>query len=390
MNIPIPNYINKILSALHSRGYSAYIVGGYVRDALLGVEGSDFDITTSATPEEIKESLLEYKTIDTGIKHGTVTAVTEKGNVEITTYRIESTYSDNRRPDGVEFTRSLHEDLSRRDFTVNALCYNESEGIIDLFGGEDDLKSQTLRTVGDASLRFREDALRILRAVRFCAQLRFSAEESTKNAMHSSFHFLKNISRERIKTEIEKTITAPHAENALSEFCDIIAFSLGAEKESLCINGLSLLPPEPGLRFAFLLHKEKKAEKVMKNLKCEKYLTEFVSFVSQNIDFNPKTEFELKKFISYHGYAHTKKLSQIKKAANICGNEEFYLNLCKIEREKPCLFLKDLDLQGGELLRLGYSGAQIGKALDFLLEKVMAGEIENSHDALISALQKST
>lgn len=390
MKIKFPHHINKILSFLHSRGYSAYIVGGFVRDALLGFTGSDFDITTSARPEEIKNALCEYKIIDTGIKHGTVTLVTEKGNVEITTYRIESTYTDNRRPDVVKFTLSLKEDLSRRDFTVNALCYNESEGLIDLFGGTDDLKNKLIRTVGDATSRFSEDSLRILRAVRFCAQLGFSAEEITKKAMHSLFHLLRNISRERIKTEIEKTITAPHAEIALLEFCDIIAFALGAKKEALCYSGLSLLPPESDMRFAFLLHKEKDAEAIMKNLKCEKQLTEFVSFVCENIDFNPESEFELKKFISYHGYSQTKKLAQIKKAANICGSENFSLIFDKIEREKPCLFLKDLDIQGGELLRLGYSGAQIGKALDLLLEKVMMGEIENSHDKLISVLRKST
>lgn len=389
MKIIVPNHINKILSLLHSRGHSAYIVGGAVRDALLGFEGNDFDITTSATPGEIKEVLSEYKTLDTGIKHGTVTAVSDKGNVEITTYRIEGVYSDNRRPDGVEFTRSLREDLARRDFTVNALCYNENEGLIDLFFGKDDLTNKTIRTVGEASLRFSEDALRILRGVRFCAQLGFSAEESTKNAMHSLFHLLKNISRERIKTELEKTIISHYAENTLSEFCDIIAFSLGTKKETLCIKGLSLLPPEGDVRFAYILHKEKEAEKIMKNLKCEKQLTEFVSFVSENINFNPESEFELKKFISYHGYSHTKKLALIKKAANIFSNKKFSLLLDKIECEKPCLFLKDLDLEGGELLRMGYNGAQIGKALDFLLEKVMAGEIENSHDKLISALQKS-
>ena len=390
MKITIPNHINKILSLLHSHGHSAYIVGGYVRDALLGIDGNDFDITTSALPEEIKSALSEYKTIDTGIKHGTVTAVTEKGNVEITTYRIESTYSDNRRPDGVEFTHSLCEDLSRRDFTVNAFCYNETEGLIDLFGGKDDLKDKILRTVGEAALRFEEDSLRILRGVRFCAQLGFCAEENTKNAIHSLFHLLKNISRERIKTEIEKTITAPYAENTFLEYGDIIAFSLGTENNCMCVKGLSLLPPEADLRFAFLLHNEKNAGEIMKKLKCEKYLSEFVSYVSQNINFNPETEFALKKFISYHGYIYAKKLAQIKKAANICGSENFYMEVCRIESENPCLFLKDLDIEGGELLRMGYSGAQIGKALDFLLVKVMAGEIENSHDKLISALQKST
>ncbi len=171
----------KIIDTLLCAGFSAYAVGGAVRDCLLGLDAHDFDVTTSATPEKVK-SLFE-KTIDTGIAHGTVTVLEEGEAVEVTTFRADGEYLDNRKPESVTLVKDVSEDLSRRDFTINALCYNKQEGLIDLFGGQDDLKNKIIRAIGNPEERFSEDALRILRAVRFSAQLGFEIEEKTKKAM---------------------------------------------------------------------------------------------------------------------------------------------------------------------------------------------------------------
>ena len=283
MKINIPDYINTIINLLNLRGHSAYMVGGCVRDALLGRKAYDFDITTSALPQEIKEALCNFKTIDTGIEHGTVTVVTDGGSVEITTYRIDGKYTDNRHPDKVEFTSSLQEDLSRRDFTINALAYNDTDGLIDLFGGIDDLKSGVIRAIGDAKMRFKEDALRILRAVRFCAQLGFSVEENTSRAMLEMCNLLTNISRERVKAEIEKALVSPYTESSLKSFEKVVCTALGIRDELINYKGISSVSPERDLRFAFLLCKISNASEILHSLKCEISLQKSVTLLCENI-----------------------------------------------------------------------------------------------------------
>lgn len=213
IKIQIPADVAWILGKMRSAGFEAYAVGGCVRDALLGKEPNDWDITTSAKPEETKR--IFPKTIDTGIQHGTVTVMKNHVGYEITTYRIDGTYADGRHPDSVEFTSDLKEDLRRRDFTINAMAYSEETGIVDEFGGMDDLKNHVIRCVGNAMERFTEDALRILRAVRFSAQLGFEIEEETWNALSVIAPNLKNVSAERIQVELTKTLLSAHPENLL-------------------------------------------------------------------------------------------------------------------------------------------------------------------------------
>ena len=210
MKIKLPCNVEYIINKLMENGYEAYIVGGCVRDAILNKDPQDFDITTNAKPGEVKE--LFKRTIDTGILHGTVTVMIKDQGYEITTYRIDGEYEDNRRPKSVEFTSSLLEDLRRRDFTINAMAYNEKEGLIDSFQGLDDLKSGVIRCVGDGRLRIQEDALRILRGIRFSAQLGFEIESKTKEAMKQNASLLKNISAERKRVELDKLLTSdnPH------------------------------------------------------------------------------------------------------------------------------------------------------------------------------------
>ena len=208
MVIQIPEKVNKIIHLLQENGYDAYAVGGCVRDSLLGRIPADWDITTSARPLEVKN--LFKRTIDTGLQHGTVTVMMGKEGFEVTTYRIDGEYEDSRHPKEVIFTGKLEEDLKRRDFTINAMAYNDREGLVDVFGGAKDLENQIIRCVGDPSERFTEDALRIMRAVRFSAQLGFSIEEETKRAAGELAETLKKISAERIHTELVKLLVSPH------------------------------------------------------------------------------------------------------------------------------------------------------------------------------------
>lgn len=225
MTINIPQKAAAILDRLHEAGHEAYVVGGCVRDSILGTEPDDWDITTSASPEEVKQ--VFSRTIDTGIEHGTVTVRMGGENFEVTTYRIDGRYEDHRHPDTVRFTRSLEEDLKRRDFTVNAMAYNEQDGLVDLFDGMGDLTRRTVRCVGDPCERFDEDALRVLRAVRFCAKLGFSLDPGTREAAKQYAPSLRFVSAERIRTELEKLIVSPHPEDIEMAYeCGITAVVL--------------------------------------------------------------------------------------------------------------------------------------------------------------------
>ena len=222
MKINMPAQAAKVIKTLEEHGFEAYIVGGCVRDSILGRTPGDWDITTSASPQEVKE-IFEH-TVDTGIEHGTVTVLMNHEPYEVTTYRVDGKYEDHRRPNEVHFTKSLKEDLLRRDFTINAMAYNDSEGIIDMYDGMTDLKNKMIRCVGEATKRFDEDALRILRALRFQAQLGFEIEEKTEEAIRNQARFLKDISAERIQVELEKLITSAHPEVLVN------AYKLGVTK----------------------------------------------------------------------------------------------------------------------------------------------------------------
>lgn len=216
MKISMPENVNQVIAVLLAHGHEAYAVGGCIRDSLLSRKADDWDITTSASPYEVKS--LFKRTVDTGIQHGTVTVLLDKDSFEVTTYRIDGEYEDGRHPKQVEFTKSLAEDLRRRDFTINAMAYNEENGLVDLFGGREDLEHKVIRCVGTASERFEEDALRILRAFRFSAQLGFAIEETTRREAAAHAEDLRKISAERIRTELDKLLLSEHPELLLSAF----------------------------------------------------------------------------------------------------------------------------------------------------------------------------
>ena len=269
MHISIPKHASDIIKTLSAHGYEAYVVGGCVRDSILGKEPADWDITTSALPEQVKA--LFPRTIDTGLKHGTVTIMMDKVGYEVTTYRIDGTYEDHRRPNEVTFTSDLKEDLMRRDFTINAMAYNEEQGLVDLFGGIQDLTDRIIRCVGNPAERFDEDALRMLRAVRFAGQLNFKIEENTKAAIEAQHTFLKDVSAERIQTELMKLLVSGHPEMIraayetgltsvfLPEFDRMMEtpqnnphhiYSVGDHT----VHAVETIAPNPVLRLTMLLH----------------------------------------------------------------------------------------------------------------------------------------
>ncbi|MDE6412913.1 MAG: CCA tRNA nucleotidyltransferase [Eubacterium sp.] len=262
----------KLINLLSENGYKAYAVGGCVRDDLLGMPEKDIDITTSAKPESVEEILKQnkIKVIETGLKHGTVTAVLDREPYEITTFRKDGEYKDNRRPESVDFVDDVKEDLSRRDFTINAMAYNHNEGLIDLFGGKADLDNRIIRAVGNADLRFKEDALRIMRALRFSATLCFAIEENTKKAIFDNMHLLENIAYERIFTELKKLLVGDNAMQVLDEYREVIGVIIPELKPAFdcvqnnpwhiynvyghIIHAVDAAPKDEIIRLTMLLH----------------------------------------------------------------------------------------------------------------------------------------
>lgn len=403
IKIKLPKHVAFIIGKLYENGYEAFAVGGCVRDAIMGRTPHDWDITTSARPEEVKA--IFNKTIDTGIKHGTVTVMLKGVGYEVTTYRIDGEYEDGRHPSEVLFTKNLSEDLKRRDFTINAMAYNDKAGVIDLFGGVDDLEKKTIRCVGNASERFTEDALRILRAVRFSAQLDFSIDESTYNAIYELSDMLALISRERIQEEMTKLITSPKPDKIM----DIYKLALGkyvfadtmlanAKEDTLYrkVSDIMLdLPPVHYLRYAGLLTFESNADKVLRALK-----------------FDNKTIKNVAKLVNSKNYPLTTNAVAIRKAIVAIGENifiDYYLEYIKsliknqvrvditleqvdeileiydhIISSKQCISMADMAIHGKELKALGLpDGKLIGDILSTLFERVLEMPDINTTETLV-------
>ncbi len=368
--LSIPENTRFVIDRLTKNGYEAYIVGGCVRDSLLGLECSDFDITTSAKPEAVLE--LFEKTVPTGIKHGTVTVIIENEPIEVTTFRTEGVYKDSRHPENVEFVSDLSEDLSRRDFTVNAIAYNEKTGIVDLFGGTQDLENKILRAVGDPEKRFHEDALRILRLFRFASQLNFEIEENTLNSALKLKDGLKNISRERIFTELQKTVNGKNPEALLP------LINSGA-LEFLGITGepdLAVKSKNPDLRLWGLLKSCSDPVLVLKNLKASNRQISFAENFIKLLKLEIETKEDIKNalfltdeqtvraFFEYYK-KDTAKLREI------------------IENNEPYL-ISHLAASGEDLLKTGLSGKEIGERLEALRQAVVKEPEKNKKDILLS------
>ncbi len=436
MQIQLPNNVSLILSKLNENGFEANIVGGCVRDILLGKEPHDWDICTDAMPEQIIECFNNYDIIDNGIKHGTVGVIIDKNVYEITTYRIDGEYNDCRHPNSVTFTNKLSYDLSRRDFTVNAMAFNLKDGLTDLFGGQADLKSGAIRCVGDPDKRFKEDALRIIRALRFASVYSFSIEIKTADAILRNAGLLKNISEERITSEFNRLLCGNTAPYILNRFRRVIAVFI-PEIEVMfnfdqnnphhnktlwkhTTSAISHIDNDLILRLTMFFHDIGKplAQKYdeVKKLCHYKGHNKFSAAITDNIMRRLKYPNDVidkvKTLILFHDIRFSDNKRQIKHVMSAIGKENFQL-LIKVQRadllaqsmykreeklekfnlacetfsrvveEEECFKLSDLAVNGHDLIRLGITnGKDIGNTLKLLLSLVIDEKLDNEKKVL--------
>lgn len=383
MQIKIPNYISLAISMLEAGGYAAYVVGGCVRDVLLNKEPNDWDICTSALPEQTMEVFKDYKLVTSGVKHGTVCVIINHLPVEITTFRIDGEYKDNRRPDSITFTLSLSEDLKRRDFTINAMAYSEKSGLVDLNGGITDLNNQTIRCVGDAGTRFDEDALRIMRALRFSAQLGFNIDKSTQNAILKKKELLRNISAERITDEFTKLVLSDNYYKVLNEYKEVIRVFLPCFdtdfKDIVTARDIRL-------RLALALSSSRcSIEDIFGILRLPKAIKSQVKVILENKNsIITPDKYEIKKYLSVFG---KELFGLILSFKTYCGEDvthqqQIFNNILK---NSECYSIRQLNISGNDILKLGLDNRQdIGKILDYLLDEVMSGLTQNDKNSLLA------
>lgn len=435
---------NLLLNMLQTAGYAAFAVGGCVRDALMGKTCADVDITTSAAPAQCEAVLRQngIRYIETGLKHGTVTALVAHEPFEITTFRTEGAYADSRHPDSVTFVTDIRADLARRDFTMNAIAYNDAQGILDPFCGQQDIKNKIIRAVGEPEKRFEEDALRILRAIRFASVLGFTLEEETRTAAFSQKERLRQISAERVYAELKKLLLGDYVFEVLVEYKEILAVVLPQIRDCFACaqanpwhvydvfthiaKSVEAAPKDADLRLVMLLHDIGKpackttdangidhfyghpavskalAAQVLQYLKVPKNTYERVLTLVEIHDGHIRTEEKnIKKWLRKIGEAGTFDLIDVKTADLAAQNiertqpeiEELYRTkaLLKdiIARGEP-FRVADLAVNGHDLMALGYRGERIGKALDYLLEQVISGAVPNDKPSLLLRLQEQS
>lgn len=407
MRIDIPKQVEWILSRLKSEGYEAYAVGGCVRDALLGRIPEDWDITTSAKPEEVKQ--IFGRTVDTGLQHGTVTVMKDHTGYEITTYRIDGEYEDGRHPKEVEFTSDLKEDLRRRDFTINAMAYSHETGIVDIFGGMEDLDKRVIRCVGTAMERFTEDALRILRAIRFSAQLGFEIETQTYEALSVIAPNLAHVSKERIQMELTKTLLSAHPERILlveeTGMSPFLSKTFPTVFESLKKAELFIGRPvelsfagqlrqDKALRYAALLFAagDAVAGTVLKEIKMDNDTSKKVKTLTQFLlPPIPENSGELRKLMSCMSSSLFDDLLELKQVMlpeykeEVAAAEQMR---DAIRAAGDCLSMKDLAVSGSDLIEAGMKpGQELGKKLEELFQLVLNHPDYNTKEYLLSLLK---
>ena len=435
MTMDMPKNVDTAINLLQSAGFEAYAVGGCVRDSLLGKTPNDWDITTSAKPEDMKSVFINFHCIDTGIKHGTVTVVIDGEPLEITTFRLDGEYEDNRHPKSVTFTSNLGADLGRRDFTVNAMAYSKMTGTVDLFGGQNDLKNKIIRCVGDPDRRFNEDALRILRALRFASALDFEIEEKTAQSLLKNRALLGNISEERIAKELLKLVCGKGAKRILTDFAPVL-FEILPELQPMYKNShdnphhcydiyehtliaVESIDPEPTLRFAMLLHDCGKpavkkfdengvahfyghqrisaeiSAQILARLKVSNKFRDEILFLVSNHDrweLYENTE-KMPRYLSKFGLDGVLKLLKVMRADVLAQSPEYRYRLDQIAdaeeiaknlaAQKPGLSLSELQINGRTLMDIGIpQGRKLGAVLAQLLDEVIDGVTKNTQEAL--------
>ena len=384
MNLSIPKEVFDLMHALEERGFECYIVGGTIRDMLLGNSTHDYDLTTNATPDDMLEVFQNYITIPTGIKHGTLTVLTKKYPVEITTYRKDSEYIDHRHPSSVTFSSSLEEDCARRDFTINALCYNENSGLKDFFSGQLDLEKRIIRCIGNPEERFEEDALRILRALRFQTQLNFVIEENTKQAIFTKKELLRSISLERIHEELNGILSHP-AKDLFTEYKEVFTIFL---PEIQTINDFSALDKEgtPLTRMALLLRNTSNPKEILQYMKYSNQdLRSILNYIAYE-EFPLDTRINIKKCMS-HILEDFQDFILYRSALDSSLDKDLILSTFQeVIDNDECISLSQLDIDGNDLLELGYKGKEISEKLNALLESVLEERIENKKEILKASL----
>ena len=429
----IPKSVQEVLETLTAAGHEAWCVGGCVRDTLLGRTPEDWDVTTSALPEETM-ALFGQRALPTGLRHGTVTVRTERGGVEVTTFRCDGVYHDHRRPDTVTFTRSLEEDLKRRDFTVNAMALGLDGTLRDSFGGQDDLREGILRCVGEPDRRFDEDALRILRALRFSAVLGFAIEEKTAAGIHENKALLGDIAAERVQTELFKLLCGKNVLAVLRAYPDVIGVfwpevvpMVGFDQQNHhhcydvwehTIHAVAEVPPEPEVRCAALLHdigkpatftedengvghfrghaavSEELADGMLRRLKCATESREtVVRLVAWHDRDIPRTDKAVRRALGKLGERDLRRLIALKRADNLAQSPTYFGRQRELDKgetildrllaEDACFSLKQLAVNGKDLTEMGLSGPAVGQTLNALLDRVMDGDVPNEREALL-------
>ena len=414
MNFLLPADVLDIIDKYEKNGYAAHIVGGPVRDFLLGITPHDFDLTTDATPEDTKALFEGERLIETGIRHGTLTLLKSSVPYEITTYRIDGEYLDGRHPEGVTFTRSLAEDLARRDFTVNAMAYAPSSGVVDLFGGQEDLKGHILRAVGNPTKRFEEDALRILRALRFRARLGFAIEQETAKAIFSCAPLMLSLASERVMSEFSGILCGAFAEEVIAEYRAPLSVVLpeladAFTGERLPLNAKCPIPEQAHtpceeksidfdreeLFFLRLLALARRASLsrdayngMCERLHTSRHIRDDGERILSVLDREMCTEYDILRLLSELGAP----LSRI--AIELFIHEghadgEIRNKLARLLREGCAYRIGDLRIKGSDLIPLGFRGQALGEALARLLDAVMRGAVENTPDALIRYIKEN-
>lgn len=429
-----------LVNQLRSAGYEAWFVGGCVRDLLMGNEPNDWDICTSAKPEQTKAVFADYRIHETGIKHGTVLVMSGGAGYEITTYRTEREYSDHRRPDRVEFISELSGDLARRDFTVNAMAYHPDDGVVDLYGGIADLQQGVIRAVGNPEERFKEDALRMMRALRFAGRFSFAIESKTAAAIHQRRKDLHYIAAERLFSELKGILLAPKVSKLLEEFSDLVSEILpelvpmfgfdqqNPHHDADCwqhtLRVVDGVPPNSTLRLAALFHDAGKpgcfrvdeqgighftdhakysgqlVHQALMRLKCDRETRQTVeTLVLIHDDILPHTSSGVRRFLAKRGRGMAEQLISLRRS-DILGQSDYQRRekLAQVERfeqllsdeikKDSCLTLKQLDISGADLIESGIpAGPQVGRLLQIALNGVLDGAVSNQREELLDYIK---
>ena len=388
----IPPYVLEVLNLLESHGFEAFVVGGAIRNYLLNLPAHDYDVTTNALPLQIKEVFHKYHTIDTGIQHGTVTVMVHHKPIEITTYRKDNAYKDHRHPTNVTYTTSLQEDCKRRDFTINAMCYSPSTGILDFFNGQEDLKEKKIRCIGNPEERFEEDALRILRALRFASRLGFSIDEETSNTLRKKKDTLSYVSKERITSEWMGILESSHPVPILQNYREVIEICIPEIKEyteTEYSNVLDTIQRDTSnssvVRMALFLRPLETTiiSKILRNMKCSNNYSQSVLNLLQTSTMPSSSHIELRYVLNQLKVDFSIYLSYQQALQNPNDLKKLYDD---VTHDSYAYSLSQLEITGADLISEGFKGKEIGTTLKELLELVIQEKLPNNKNALLDHL----